>query len=58
VAPERLLVLEDSATGCAAAVAAGAVAVAVPGGHSRRHEFPGARFVADSLADPRIFSLF
>jgi HAD superfamily hydrolase (TIGR01509 family) len=58
VAPERMLVLEDSATGCAAAVAAGAVAVAVPGGHSRRHEFPGARFVADSLADPRIFSLF
>jgi HAD superfamily hydrolase (TIGR01509 family) len=58
VVPERMLVLEDSATGCAAAVAAGAVAVAVPGGHSRRHEFPGARFVADSLADPRIFSLF
>jgi HAD superfamily hydrolase (TIGR01509 family) len=57
VAPERMLVLEDSATGCAAAVAAGAVAVAVPGGHSRRHEFPGARFVADSLADPRIFTL-
>lgn len=57
VAPGRMLVLEDSATGCAAAVAAGAVAVAVPGGHSRRHAFPGARFIADSLADPRIFTL-
>lgn len=57
VAPDRMLVLEDSATGCAAAVAAGAVAVAVPGGHSRRHEFPGARFIADSLADPRLFTL-
>lgn len=57
VSPGRMLVLEDSATGCAAAVAAGAVAVAVPGGHSRRHEFPGARFIADSLADSRITNL-
>ena len=58
VVPGRMLVFEDSAIGCAAAVAAGAVAVAVPGGHSRRHEFPGARCIADSLADPRIFELF
>lgn len=57
VRPERMLVLEDSAAGCAAAVAAGAIAVAVPGGHSRRHEFPGARFIAESLADPRILAL-
>jgi HAD superfamily hydrolase (TIGR01509 family) len=57
VSPGRMLVLEDSAAGCAAAIAAGAVAVAVPGGHSRRHDFTGARFVADSLADPRIASL-
>lgn len=54
VAPERMLVLEDSQTGCRAAVAAGAVAVAVPGGHSHRHDFTGAAFVADSLADGRI----
>jgi HAD superfamily hydrolase (TIGR01509 family) len=52
-----MLVLEDSAAGCRAAVAAGAVAVAVPGGHSRRHDFTGASFVADSLADPRIRAL-
>ncbi len=57
VPPEQMLVFEDSATGCAAAVAAGAVVVAVPGGHSRRHAFPGAHFVAESLADPRIGAL-
>ena len=57
VDPGAMLVLEDSQAGCKAAVAAGAVAVAVPGGHSRRHDFTGARFVADSLADPRIEAL-
>jgi len=57
VAPGSMLVLEDSQTGCKAAVAAGAVAVAVPGGHSRRHDFAGARFVAETLADPRIRGL-
>jgi len=54
VAPGSMLVLEDSQTGCRAAVAAGAVAVAVPGGHSQRHDFSGARFVAETLTDPRI----
>ena len=57
VTPERMLVLEDSEAGCRAAVAAGAVAVAVPGGHSRRHDFTGARFIAESLEDRRILSL-
>jgi HAD superfamily hydrolase (TIGR01509 family) len=57
VDPGAMLVLEDSQAGCKAAVAAGAVAVAVPGGHSRRHDFTGARFIADSLADPRIQAL-
>lgn len=52
-----MLVLEDSANGCKAAVAAGATVVAVPGGHSRRHDFTGARFIAESLADPRIHEL-
>jgi HAD superfamily hydrolase (TIGR01509 family) len=56
-APERMLVLEDSQYGCAAGVAAGALVVAVPGGHSRRHNFRGARLVADSLADPRLLAL-
>ncbi len=54
VAPAELLVLEDSQTGCRAALAAGAQVVAVPGGHSRRHDFAGALFVAESLLDPRL----
>jgi HAD superfamily hydrolase (TIGR01509 family) len=57
VAAAEMLVLEDSENGCRAAVAAGAVVVAVPGGLSRRHDFTGARFVAESLADPRINAL-
>jgi len=57
VDPGVMLVLEDSQAGCKAAVAAGAVAVAVPGGHSRRHDFSGARFIAETLADPRIRGL-
>jgi HAD superfamily hydrolase (TIGR01509 family) len=57
VAPAEMLVLEDSENGCRAAVAAGAVVVAVPGGHSRRHNFTGAHLVAGSLADPRITRL-
>ncbi len=53
----ELLVLEDSENGCRAAVAAGTIAVAVPSGHSRRHDFSGATLVADTLADPRIVEL-
>jgi HAD superfamily hydrolase (TIGR01509 family) len=55
--PSQMLVLEDSQNGCRAAVAAGAIVVAVPGGHSRRHDFSGARLIADGLADPRIYAL-
>jgi beta-phosphoglucomutase-like phosphatase (HAD superfamily) len=51
-----MLVLEDSANGCRAAVAAGAFAVAVPAEHSSTHAYPGAAFVADSLHDPRIYA--
>ena len=52
--PAQTLVLEDSALGTRAAVRAGMVAVAVPGPHSRHHDFAGARFVAASLSDERI----
>lgn len=55
--PEQIVVLEDSQIGCRAAVAAGAVTVAVPGEHSQHHDFSGVFFVADSLADGRIFEL-
>ncbi len=51
----EMLVLEDSQNGCAAAVAAGTYAVAVPHGQSRTHKFPSVQFVADTLADARIY---
>jgi HAD superfamily hydrolase (TIGR01509 family) len=54
LAPPQMMVLEDSANGCRAAVAAGAFTVAVPNRHTRDHEFVGARFIADTLGDPRI----
>jgi len=53
----EVVVLEDSANGCRAAVAAGARVVAVPGGHSLRHDFCGAEFVAETLGDRRIYDL-
>jgi HAD superfamily hydrolase (TIGR01509 family) len=53
--PHRVLALEDSHNGCRAAVTAGLFAVAVPGDHSRDHDFAGARFVAEGLTDPRIY---
>lgn len=56
VSPFEAMVLEDSGIGCRAAVAAGAFAVAVPGGHSHTHEFDGVQFIATSLKDPRIYS--
>lgn len=51
----EMMVLEDSQNGCRAAIAAGAVTVAVPGSHSARHDFSGAAFIAASLADPQIY---
>jgi HAD superfamily hydrolase (TIGR01509 family) len=55
IQPAEMMVLEDSRNGCLAAAAAGAVTVAVPGDHSRQHDFSMAAFVADSLADRRIY---
>jgi HAD superfamily hydrolase (TIGR01509 family) len=57
VEPAEIVVFEDSQNGCRAAVAAGAIAVAVPGGHSRTHDFSGAALVAETLADRRIYEL-
>jgi pseudouridine 5'-phosphatase len=53
--PQQTMVLEDSGNGCRAGVAAEAFTVAVPNRHTRNHDFSGARFVADSLADRRIY---
>lgn len=57
VRPAEMAVLEDSEIGCRAAVSAGAVTIAVPGDHSRHHDFSGVRLVAASLHDSRISSL-
>jgi pseudouridine-5'-monophosphatase len=54
ISPSRMMVLEDSANGCRAAVEAGAFTIAVPNRHTRGHNFSGTRFVADTLNDPRI----
>jgi HAD superfamily hydrolase (TIGR01509 family) len=53
-APAQTMVLEDSVNGCLAGIAAGAFTVAVPNRHTRDYDFTGVRFVADTLADPRI----
>jgi len=55
--PGELLVLEDSQNGCRSAARAGTCAVAVPGGHSRTHDFSEATLIADSLADRRIYEI-
>jgi HAD superfamily hydrolase (TIGR01509 family) len=55
--PEEILVLEDSENGCKAAAAAGTFAVAVPGDHSRSHDFRGASLVVDSLEDRRLYEV-
>ncbi|MBN2473493.1 MAG: HAD family phosphatase [Pirellulales bacterium] len=51
------LVLEDSENGCRAAAAAGAFTVAVPGEHSREHDFSAATLVIDSLGDARLYEV-
>ncbi len=51
------MVFEDSQHGSRAGVAAGACTIAVPGDHSRHHDFQGVHFIAESLADPRIYNL-
>ena len=54
LAPQEVMVLEDSENGCRAAVDAGAFAVAVPGRHNDGHKYAGAKMVADTLADSAI----
>jgi HAD superfamily hydrolase (TIGR01509 family) len=53
----QMLVLEDSGNGCAAAVAAGAIVVAIPSEHTIGQSFEGAALVADSLLDSRLTGL-
>jgi HAD superfamily hydrolase (TIGR01509 family) len=55
---ERMLVLEDSETGTKAGVSAGAYVISVPNRHTSQGSFHGAKWIADSLMDDRIYQLF
>jgi len=57
VAPAHMAVLEDSNTGCRAASAAEAFCIAVPGPHSRDHDFSMASAIVDGLNDARLWQL-
>lgn len=57
VDPAEMLVVEDSANGCRAAVTAGAYTVAAPSPHTHDHDFTGAKFIADTLRDPRLLEV-
>ena len=57
VAPEQMLVLEDSEAGTRAAAAANAVIVSIPHEHSQAHDFSAATYVAESLVDPYVLDL-
>ncbi len=52
--PSQMLVLEDSGNGSAAAVAAGAVVIAVPNACTGDHSFKSVFAIAHSLRDPII----
>ncbi|MCA9126472.1 MAG: HAD family phosphatase [Planctomycetales bacterium] len=56
VAPEQMMVLEDSQHGATAGVAAGAFTVAVPGEHSADHDFSSVQLKANTLADQVILA--
>ncbi|MEW4451955.1 HAD-IA family hydrolase [Bremerella sp. JC817] len=57
VSPSEIAVFEDSQTGCTAAIDAGTYAIAVPASHSEKHSFDGAKMVAKTLHDPRIYEV-
>ncbi len=57
VTPDRMLVLEDSVSGCHAARQAGALTVAVLADHNRTLDFSHASRIAQRLDDPEIFRL-
>lgn len=54
---EHMLVLEDSPKGTEAGVSAGAYVVSVPNEHTRKGNFQGCQWIAETLADPRLFEL-
>ena len=57
IAPQEMLVLEDSETGTRAGADAGAVVISVPNRHTRRQDFSRATHVVGSLDVPVIRSV-
>lgn len=57
VAPDELLVFEDSEAGTNAAAAAGAFVISVPHDHSRSHNFENASRVVESLIDAPVLEV-
>ncbi len=57
IAPEGMLVFEDSVAGATAALRAGAATIAVPGEHNEPHEYPDCRVVVRRIDDPRAVRL-
>lgn len=53
----RMMVLEDSVNGTRAAVAAGALTIAIPGSHHDPAEFSHVPYVAESLKSPVVWAL-
>ena len=57
VAPENMMVLEDSRNDCLAGANAGAFVTAVPGEHSRHHDFSMVSCRLERLNDAEIFRI-
>lgn len=57
IAPQEMLVLEDSEAGTKSAAAANAVIVSVPNRHSKSHDLSAATHIAESLIDPFVLEL-
>jgi len=56
-AVENMLVLEDSPKGTEAGVSAGAYVVSVPNEHTKKGNFYGCQWIADTLRDRRLYEL-
>lgn len=58
IAPDEMLVLEDSEAGTRSAADAGAIVVSIPHDRTRLQDFQAAYCIAESLTDSRILQLF
>lgn len=58
IAPDEMLVVEDSPNGCAAGVASGACVIAISGEQDLDQGFHGVAAIVSRLDDPRLLGLF